>query len=196
MFGLDQEIASLASGAPLVALAFLSLVAGYVSWPKVLGGSEQFDHYLEPVFGQSEAVLRSATARSNEGLGTRALMTFSLTAAALGILLAAWFYLKATELPKRLAVRFGGLYRLLVNKYYIDEFYNWLVVQPIRQGSEKVLWRAVDEGAIDDIMVNGAAGATAGVGGVLRRVQSGNLRSYATWVLLGAVLWLGYVLLR
>ena len=54
----------------------------------------------------------------------------------------------------------------------------------------------MDASLIDGGLVNGTARATAGVGGVLRRMQSGNLRSYAAWVLLGAVLWLGYLLLR
>ena len=114
----------------------------------------------------------------------------------LGILTAWWFYLKSTEWPERLAERFSVLYDLLVHKYYVDEFYNWLVVRPVRAGSEKVLWHAMDASLIDGGLVNGTARATAGVGGVLRRMQSGNLRSYAAWVLLGAVLWLGYLLLR
>ena len=74
--------------------------------------------------------------------------------------------------------------------------YDWLVVRPMRAGSEKVLWRAVDAGLIDGGLVNGTARATAGAGGILRRMQSGNLRSYAAWVLLGAVLWLGYIFFR
>ena len=63
-------------------------------------------------------------------------------------------------------------------------------------GSEKILWQSVDVEAIDGVMVNGTAGAVAGAGGLLRRIQSGNLRSYAVWVLLGAALWFAYVLFR
>jgi NADH-quinone oxidoreductase subunit L len=182
---------------PLVALAFFSVVAGYVSWPRPLGGSERFDQYLAPVFESSQALLRSSAAATAEhGLSTGALMVLSLAAAGLGVLLAWWFYLRSTEWPERLAGRFAGLYRALINKYYVDEFYNWLVVRPLRAGSEKVLWRAVDTGLIDAGLVNGAAHATASAGGVLSRLQSGNLRSYAAWVLLGAVLWLGYLWLR
>jgi len=51
----------------------------------------------------------------------------------------------------------------------------------------------VDEGAIDKTLVNGAGESTASVGNILRRMQSGNIPSYATWVLLGAVLWLLYI---
>jgi NADH-quinone oxidoreductase subunit L len=180
---------------PLIVLAFFSVVAGYVSWPKALGGGEAFDRYLEPVFGHSEEVLRSTAARHAEALSTGALMGFSVIAAGLGILVAAWFYWKSTEIPGRLAERFSGLYRVLVHKYYVDEFYDWLVVRPVSVGSEKVLWRAIDAGAIDTLMVDGTARLTRGAGGILRRIQSGYVRSYAAWVLLGAVLWLGYVLL-
>jgi len=182
---------------PLLALAFLSAVAGYVSLPKALGGGEWFHHYLQPVFASSEAFLSStaapAAARAPGGL---AVMGTSVLFAGAGFFLAYLGYVKFTGLPTRLADYFRGTYQLLVNKYYVDEVYNWLVVQPVRRGSEFFLWRMADVAAIDGLLVNGSAQATAGVGNLLRRVQSGNLRSYATWVLLGAVLWLGYILLR
>ena len=182
---------------PLIALAIFSLLAGYVSWPKPLGGSERFDRYLDPVFRSSEALLRSggaaSAARESTGL---VLMAFSLAAAVIGILLAYWFYLASPKLPDRLAERFSAMYRMLVHKYYVDELYDWLVVHPIRVGSEKLLWRGVDDGAIDGVMVNGTAHATADAGTILRRMQSGNIRSYAAWVLLGAVAWLAYILIR
>jgi len=62
-------------------------------------------------------------------------------------------------------------------------------VRPLRIVSEKFLWHVVDEGAIDNVLVNGAGEKTASVGNLLRQIQSGNIPSYATWVLLGAVLW-------
>lgn len=123
-------------------------------------------------------------------------MGISVLVAAAGILLACWFYWKSTGLPASLAERFDGVYRVLVNKYYVDEIYHWLVVRPVTRGSETMLWRMTDSGAIDGLMVNGSAALTTGTGGILRRMQSGNLRSYAAWILLGAVLWLGYVLLQ
>jgi NADH-quinone oxidoreductase subunit L len=181
---------------PLIVLSFFSVVAGYVSWPKPLGGSEGFDHYLDPVFASSEEFLRSGAAEHGASLGAGALMLFSLIAASIGILMALWLYLKETELPDRIAERFSGLYQLLVHKYYVDEIYNWLFVTPIRVGSEKLLWQTVDARGIDETLVNGIGGATARAGSILRRIQSGNIRSYAAWVLLGTVLWLAYVLIR
>jgi NADH-quinone oxidoreductase subunit L len=181
---------------PLIVLALFSVVVGYVSWPRAWGGSERFDSYLEPVFGQSEAFLRSAAVEHAGGLGAVALMAFSVAAAGIGIAFAVWLYWKSPEVPQRIAGKFSGAYQVLVNKYYVDELYNRLVVRPVRVGSEKVLWQGIDLGAIDGVMVNGTAAAAAGVGGLLRRIQSGNLRSYAVWILLGAAAWLGYVLLR
>jgi NADH-quinone oxidoreductase subunit L len=179
---------------PLMILAFFSVVAGYVSWPKAWGGTEQFDKYLAPVFGRSEQVLTLQAAHHAEGLSSGALLTFSIVAAGLGILVAFWFYLKSTQIPAQIAARFSGLYRAMVRKYYVDEFYDWLIVHPIRDGSDKFLWRVLDAGAIDNVGVNGTARVTSAVGGILRRIQSGNVRSYAAWVLVGAVIWLAYVL--
>jgi NADH-quinone oxidoreductase subunit L len=126
-------------------------------------------------------------------LSPGALMGLSILAALLGIGIASWWYLKSTEIPDQLAERFADLYRILTHKYYVDEFYNWLIVGPLHIVSEKFLWRVVDAGAIDNVLVNGTGESTAGVGEVLRRIQSGNISSYATWVLVGAVLWLLYV---
>ena len=121
-------------------------------------------------------------------------MGFSILAAAVGIVLALWWYLKSTEIPEQLAERYADLYRILTHKYYVDEFYDWLIVRPVRIVSEKFLWRVVDAGVIDNEMVNGAGEGTARLGNLLRRIQSGNIPSYATWVLLGAVLWLLFIL--
>ena len=182
---------------PLLVLAFFSVVAGYVSLPKALGGGEWFHHYLQPVFASSEALLSSTAApAAGHAPSGLAVMGTSVLFAGAGFLLAYLGYVKFTGLPSRLTEYFHGTYQLLVNKYYVDEVYDWLIVRPLRRGSEVFLWRIVDAAAIDGLLVNGSAQATAGAGNLLRRMQSGNLRSYATWVLLGAVLWLGYILLR
>ena len=179
---------------PLMVLAFFSVVAGWVSWPRALGGSEAFDRYLDPVFNPATEALRNISPKHVPGIGPAGLMGFSILAAAAGIGIALWWYLKSTNIPDRMAERYADLYRILTHKYYVDEFYNWLIVRPLCIVSDKFLWRVVDAGAIDNVMVNGAGESTAGVGNVLRRIQSGNITSYATWVLLGAVLWLLYIL--
>ena len=120
-------------------------------------------------------------------------MGLSILAALTGIGIASWWYLKSTDIPDQVAERYADFYRILTHKYYVDEFYNWLIVHPLRVVSEKYLWRVVDAKVIDNGLVNGAGEGTASVGDVLRRIQSGNIPSYAAWVLLGAVLWLLYL---
>ena len=182
---------------PLVVLAVFSAIAGYVSLPKTFGGTEWFDRYLNPVFSSSESFLHSTAEKAlASGPSEGFLMAISLVAASAGILAAYWFYMASPELPDRLAVKFSGIYRAVVNKYYVDELYDWLVVRPVRAGAENFMWRKMDEAAIDGVMVNGTAAVAAGAGNILRRIQSGNLRSYAAWVLLGTVVWLAYILLR
>jgi NADH-quinone oxidoreductase subunit L len=180
---------------PLLILALFSIVAGDVSWPKVFGGSQAFDRFLDPVFKTSSDFLRASGQESGaQGFSSGALMIFALCFAAVAILAAWWLYLKNTSLPHRVAQRFNGLYQLLVHKYYIDEIYNWLVVRPLKVGAEKILWQRVDAEIIDGLGVNGTGERVAGVGGILRRIQSGNIRSYAAWIMLGATVWLAYVL--
>jgi NADH-quinone oxidoreductase subunit L len=85
------------------------------------------------------------------------------------------------------------VHRLLSNKYYVDEVYDAAIVQPIHIVSEDGLWKGVDVGVIDRT-VNGVAGAVAGAGEVLRRLQTGSVRAYAVSIFLGGVLILGYFL--
>jgi NADH-quinone oxidoreductase subunit L len=178
---------------PLIVLAFLSVVGGWVSWPDALGGSEQFDRFLEPVFAPALASLRTNHQVPLADLSPLGLMGFSIFAALIGISLALWWYLKSTDIPEQLAERYADVYKVLTHKYYVDEFYDWLIVHPLHWVSAKVLWPIVDAGAIDAVLVNGTGESAADVGGNLRRIQSGNIPSYAAWVLLGAVLWLVYV---
>jgi len=104
----------------------------------------------------------------------------------LGLLVAWWSYIKRPDIPKRMAQSVRGLYTLLLNKYYVDEIYAALIVRPLLWISTNVLWHVVDEGAIDGV-VNGTATFARESGSQARKLQSGNTRSYAAWVILGAV---------
>ena len=94
---------------------------------------------------------------------------------------------------RALAERFGGLYRLLVNKYYVDEVYDAAIVQPVRIVSAEGLLRRLDVNVIDRA-VNGVASSVHGMGSALRRVQTGSVRAYAASIFLGVVAILGYYL--
>jgi NADH-quinone oxidoreductase subunit L len=94
-----------------------------------------------------------------------------------------------------MAASFPGVYRLLLNKYYVDEAYDATVVQPIKQGSTILLWKGFDAGVIDGT-VNGVGALVRGSSGVLRRLQTGSMSAYAGSLFLGVVLILGYYLFR
>ena len=78
-----------------------------------------------------------------------------------------------------------GLYDTLSNKYYVDEFYGAAVIRPIIAFSTAFLWKTIDAGVIDGT-INESAAAAGDVSNAFRRMQSGNIRSYAGWVALGA----------
>ncbi len=199
--------------APLIVLAFLSIFGGWFAAPRLIGGVDHFEEFLHPVFSAyappdaASADLQTKLAddgASNEQLRlvqthgafsdnaspamdlVRSLLGWPVIVAILGLLVAWWFYIRKPELPKRVAQSVYGLYTLLLNKYYLDEFYAALIVRPLLWISTNVLWHVVDEGVIDGT-VNGTARVARESGGQLRRLQSGNTRSYASWVVIGAV---------
>jgi NADH-quinone oxidoreductase subunit L len=79
-----------------------------------------------------------------------------------------------------------GLHKILYNKYYVDELYQAMVVGPMVWLSRNVFWKVVDVGVIDGT-VNGIASTAQAAGDTVRHTQSGNTRSYAVWVLMGAI---------
>jgi NADH-quinone oxidoreductase subunit L len=111
----------------------------------------------------------------------------------IGFLLAWWLYIKSPGTPKKIAASFSALYKLLSGKYFIDELYLAVIVRPLVWISDKILWHVVDEGAIDGA-VNGVAHVSSEAGDRLRRASTGNIRSYATWIVLGVVVFTSLLL--
>ena len=189
---------------PLIVLAVLSFVGGWVGIPAALGGSDRFDHFLDPVFSKYAPAVCELKAATNEEASTalgaehseRAtellFMSFSVAAAALGLLGAWYLYYKRTDLPAKIAASAGGLYRLVLDKYRIDELYGAAVIRPIVLISTNVLWKGVDSGIIDGT-VNGSAAGAQDVSDGLRQMQSGNIRSYAGWVAFGAAVVIAFM---
>jgi NADH-quinone oxidoreductase subunit L len=197
----------------LIVLAIGSVLAGYVGVPAAIGGSNRIEHFLAPSFappgveavaeggegghavategGHGEAAAGEAADHGEE----LALMGVSTGGALAGIGIAFYFFLRNRHASDRLAVRFAGLHRVLLHKYYVDEFYDAAVVQPIKGLSERGLWKIVDAGIIDGA-VNGAGAVVSGGSAILRRLQTGSIRAYALSILVGAVLILGYYVWR
>ncbi len=113
-------------------------------------------------------------------------MAFGRPWVILGIFLAWLFYVAKRGLADSFAKAIGGLYTLVYNKYFVDEAYDAAVVEPLIEGSRTVLWRGIDAGLIDGT-VNGVGRRSRGIGSILRLIQSGNIRSYAAWVVLGSI---------
>ena len=192
---------------PLVVLAFLSLVGGWIG----IGG--RFEHFLAPVFHvpafrevsillpQSNQSARDVseylahqTAGEAAGTGTETLlMLISVGAAFLGLFLAWTLYFRRPQLPARIAASLGGLYQAVAHKYYIDELYAILFVKPLVDGSTAILWHGVDQNVID-AAVNDSADAARHVSDNVRHMQSGNLRSYAGWVAAGGAVVIAYMI--
>jgi NADH-quinone oxidoreductase subunit L len=121
------------------------------------------------------------------------LMAVSTGVALAGIGIAGYFWLRNRDAAAAVAGQFGGVYRLLLNKYYIDELYDAVIVQPIKLLSTGALWKGVDVGLIDGTVNGVGALVRAGSGG-LRRIQTGSVRTYAAGLFLGAALVLGWYL--
>jgi NADH-quinone oxidoreductase subunit L len=125
----------------------------------------------------------------------RVLMGVSILIALLGIGLAWWLWRKNPATPARLAATFPGLHRLLLNKYYVDEFYDVTVVQPVKIVSEDGLWRIMDARLVDGA-VNGAGQVVGAFSAVFRLFQTGSVKTYAASTFLGVVLILAYYVWR
>jgi NADH-quinone oxidoreductase subunit L len=122
-------------------------------------------------------------------------MILSSGLALAGIGLAFYFWSRNRAAASRVARSAAPIYTLLLNKYYVDEIYNAVIVQPIKAISTFVLWKAADAALIDGA-VNGVGGLVRGTSGSLRRLQTGSIRAYAASLFLGVVVILGWYLLR
>jgi NADH-quinone oxidoreductase subunit L len=162
---------------PLVVLAALSIIGGWVSWPEILGGNSRFVHFLEPVIAvPHEARFEPATGASSR-LGEIQLMILSEGLVALGIAFAWYLYIKRTDLPKKIATSLGGFYRTVYNKYYVDQIYDAMFVN--RAKDLGLALGAFDRNIIDGAGVNGA--------GWLTRVVARISMWWDTWIIDGSV---------
>ncbi len=163
---------------PLVVLAILSTVGGWVGIP----GHNLFERFLEPVFATGRtAELASAGSPALE----TTLAIVSVFVALLGLALAWFLYIRKPGASTALAQRFRPVYTLLEHKFYVDELYHAFLVTPLFVGTRIFLY-----GLIDFVAVDGSAklagASTRGLSSLTRRIQSGNIRSYAGWLALGA----------
>jgi NADH-quinone oxidoreductase subunit L len=178
---------------PLIVLAILSVCGGWMAAPQLMGGANHFQQFLAPVLGATAEPAAASTESQGGGEILQALLGAPVIAGLLGFFLAWWLYIKSPETPKKLAASLAAPYKLLSGKYFVDELYLAAFVRPLVWISDKVLWHGVDERAIDGT-VNGVAFISRESGDRLRRAATGNIRSYATWIVLGVLVFTSLLL--
>ena len=200
---------------PLVCLAVGALAAGYIGWPKMLGGSNHFEHFLEPVF-ENPFAMRGFPAYATAEFG---IMMLSVGVAFAGFLVAYYWYVKRPEIPQQVAAKTGGLYRLVLNKYYIDQIYDALFVNRTKDLGNA--FAAFDLGVVDgavngvgwstrmsaelsrlwdiyviDGLVNTGAFLVKVMSFPVRVIQTGLVQSYAWMITLGVLIFMVYYLVH
>jgi NADH-quinone oxidoreductase subunit L len=168
---------------PLVILGVLSLAGGWFALPEFWGGPDYFTNFLAPVFASGESAASEAAAHAL----VWPLAGVAVFSALIGFSIAFWLYIRQPGKADSLAKSMRGAYNTLLNKYYVDELYAATVVRPLMWISTNVLWKIVDVAGIDGA-VNGVANSAKSIGDTVRHTQSGNTRSYAVWVVIGALI--------
>jgi NADH-quinone oxidoreductase subunit L len=179
---------------PLILLAIPSLVAGWLAEENLLfGGFFGSSLYVSPGHDVLELVAEHGTAASSFMI--HGLSGYPFLVAMAGLATAWTLYLRRPDLLPKVTERLHGIIRLLVNKYYFDDF-NEKVIAPGARGLGKGLWKLGDEILIDGLLVNGSARAVGWLAGVVRQVQSGYLYHYAFAMIIGLALMLGWLLVQ
>jgi NADH-quinone oxidoreductase subunit L len=178
---------------PLMILAVLSIVGGYIGIPAILGGANHIHHFLEPVFGGSLENYGIATGHYSHAL-EYGMMGISIGIAVVGIALAYIMYLKKPELPGKFVASFQGLHRAVFNKWYMDEIYDTLFVNPTKRLGT-FLWKGFDVVVVDGI-VNGFGKVVNACSKGLRFTQSGFVHNYALSMVIGVLVIVGIYVLR
>lgn len=182
---------------PLYVLAFLAIFGGYIGLPELMGGGAWFGKFLHPVIAAvgghghgAEAAVAHHYSHATEWLFVLA----SVIAALLGITVAHLWYIKNPDTPKKLAEKYKGIYKLLLNKYYVDEIYDYMVIKPLYILS-LIFWKIFDVRFVDG-MVNGVAQFFGNLSERFRILHTGYVRNYALVFLVGVAALLGYYLFR
>jgi NADH-quinone oxidoreductase subunit L len=170
--------------APLMILAVLSIVGGIVGIPTAFGGHNEFERFLDPVLASSvhnDVVASPSTAWALSSVATLCFL--------LGLIAAYIFYVRKPGTASALAAKYKPAYRLLDHNYWVDEIYGALIVAPLLGFSRLILGGLV-EGAAVQGSASALSSSARGLGWLTRRMQSGNIRSYAGWLALGAAVFL------
>jgi NADH-quinone oxidoreductase subunit L len=202
---------------PLIILAVLATVGGWVGWPESLGGSDHFTKFLDPVMAKHIEVGGEAAAASGAAM-EYLLMLLSVLIACGGIWLAYRWYIQRPEVPDKIAAASPFLYTLVYNKYYVDQIYDALFVNRMKDlaltlgafdvnfinglGVDGSAWvtriasriSAIWDSWIVDGLVNLSARIVWLFSWPVRMLQTGRVSRYALAMLVGVLVFLGYYL--
>ena len=173
-------------------LGALTVVGGVINLPAFVGGHHWLESWLEPV---TTAAAAFAKVELPHGSTELFLVGAAVLVGVVGLALGYRFTLARRISPAHEAAEDRGVARVLNRKYFVDELYDATIVHPIENVSKVGLWRGFDVGVIDGA-VNGVATAVDGASALLRRVQTGSVRTYAASLFFGVVTVLGYYLWR
>lgn len=181
---------------PLVALAVLSVVGGWIGIPKALGGGAWFEKFLHPVFADGEEIMHAQIAHGHhvDHSLEYILMGASVLLVLIAIFVAFTFYLKNPQIATSLKQKMSGLHKVIYNKYYVDEIYFGAIVKPLVALSF-FLWKVFDVVIIDGF-ANGLAYMIKSFSGSWRKMQTGYLRSYLVVFVFGVVILIGYLVVK
>jgi NADH-quinone oxidoreductase subunit L len=185
---------------PLMVLGTLAVVGGYLGIPKLLGDvlggiPNYFEHWLEPVFSVSEEYVKEHVHAAHFSHSLEwGLMGISVVVAVVGISIAYALYVVSPQIPARFTAAFPRLHRAVYNKWYIDELYDALFVNPCKAAGN-MLWKGFDVLVVDGI-VNGVAKVVMGTSAGLKGLQSGYVHNYAFGMALGVVVIVGFYIFR
>jgi NADH-quinone oxidoreductase subunit L len=167
---------------PLMILALLSTIGGFLGVPEVLGGSNRIDKFLEPVFKPAQEKMLGGEGSAPEMV----LMVVAVVAAVAAIWYAYKKYVQDKEVPAPEGQRIPALQKVLYNKYYVDEIYSAVITKPLDKISGFL--ESIVETRFIDSIVNKTGTLVNWIGGLLRYLQSGNVDFYIFVMVVGVVL--------
>ncbi|MFO8058368.1 MAG: NADH-quinone oxidoreductase subunit L [bacterium] len=191
---MDPEVEHHAHEAPLsmtgvcIILAILAVVAGVLNWPHMLGGHSMFHEWLSPMWSSRGAEGHAGAHALNL---ERAMAAGSVVLAVGAIIVVAVLYRRYMSMVPRLVDEIRPLYQASYRKYWVDEIYTATVIEPVKLFSYYVLFRLVDVVMVDGI-ANGLGRLTKGLGSAGRRLQTGQVQTYAFYIVLGLLALLAF----
>jgi NADH-quinone oxidoreductase subunit L len=179
---------------PLIILAVLSVIGGFIGIPEVFSGEHgnQFHNWLSPIFVDAERKLLKFGFHTH--LEEIILMVLSVILALGSILFARYVYLKSPQIADNLSDKFSGVYKILWNKYYVDELYEKLFVNPVVNLSRNVFWKFTD-GKIIDGLIHSIAKLIDLFASIFRKFQTGLAQFYALIMVFGIAITLLWIIL-